>query len=502
MEGLIKDGHAYLDATPVDEMREMRDTGKPTKYRNLPAAEHLKIWKNEFLKGTAVGQTYCVRAKMSVDNPNKCLRDPVFFRTKVDVPHHRTGTKYKAYPTYDFCCPVVDYIEGVTHALRTLEYKDRAPMYDWVLDKIKAKRKVHVVEFSKTQFTHTVLSKRKLTWFVENGKVNGWFDPRMPTVQGIVNRGMTVEALKDFVMTQGASTNNNLMEWDKIWGMNRQRIDEQARRHAAVDAEQCFTVKLTNVSGKADAGILEPKKIPFHPKVEALGERTLFKHNEVLIEGADAKDAKVGEPIVLLQWGVVNVKKIDAKAKVVEGELDIEADPRKIKMKFHWIPKDTKRMTKLTLRELDHLVTKPKMEEEDAIEDIINPKSQLDTPGWGDCLIKDLKVGAVVQLERRGFYKLHAIDAKLGHVFIWVPDGKAKVMSNITGKVDVANLRGGGAGAKKQKKGEKPAAAAAPAAGGAEPEPLQPGGLGGPKIDVTKAVRYGMRALRHVKFLW
>ena len=148
-------------------------------------------------------QDYCIRAKLNMQNEVKCLRDPVFFRCK-DVPHHRTGTKYKAYPTYDLTCPIVDSIEGVTHALRTIEYRDRNALYQWV-QKVLNLRPVTIYDFSKLSYKNTVMSKRKLKWFVEEGFVEGWNDPRFPTVQGIMRRGLTVECLKEFMLEPGPS---------------------------------------------------------------------------------------------------------------------------------------------------------------------------------------------------------------------------------------------------------------------------------------------------------
>merc|ERR1719440_2607475 len=186
MEQVIKNGDAYCDDTDVETMRAERDAGTESKCRSHNVQENLRRWQ-EMLKGSEEGKKNCVRGKMDMKCLNKCLRDPVFYRCKTDVPHHQHGFKYKAYPTYDFACPVVDSKEGVTHALRTIEYKDRDEMYEWVI-KNGGCKKVHLVEFSKTQFSHTVLSKRKLAWFVDNGHVPGWNDPRFPTIQGIMRR--------------------------------------------------------------------------------------------------------------------------------------------------------------------------------------------------------------------------------------------------------------------------------------------------------------------------
>jgi glutamyl-tRNA synthetase len=162
---------------------------------------------------------YCIRAKLNMQDKVKCLRDPVFYRTK-DIPHHRTGDRFKAYPTYDFTVPIVDSHEGVTHALRTLEYRDRNALYTW-LQKSLDLRPVIIYDFSKLNLLSTCLSKRKLRWFVENNHVDGWYDPRFPTIQGIMRRGMTQEALKNFMLEQGPSKNTVNMEWDKLWAVNK-----------------------------------------------------------------------------------------------------------------------------------------------------------------------------------------------------------------------------------------------------------------------------------------
>jgi glutamyl-tRNA synthetase len=235
-------GKAYADNTGAEEMKEQRDNGIESKHRDNTIEQNLKFF-DDMVAGKIFD--YCIRAKMNMQDKVKCLRDPVFYRCKKDAVHHRTGTKYKAYPTYDLAIAVIDSAEGVTHALITVEYADRDYLYKWVQETLGL-RKVTMYEFAKLNLVHTCLSKRKLKWFVENDHVSGWNDPRFPTVQGIMRRGMTVECLKDFMLEQGPSRNTNLMEWDKLWSNNKAIIDPVTARYSAINKDGACRLTIEN----------------------------------------------------------------------------------------------------------------------------------------------------------------------------------------------------------------------------------------------------------------
>ena len=274
MTNLMKDGKAYCDNTNVDEMREQRTKGIKSKNRDLSVEENLKIW-DEMRKNPPSEEIkkYCVRGKIDYENPNKCLRDPVFYRFSDDV-HHSLGDKYHLFPCYDFICPIIDSIEGVTHAMRSNEYSDRIPMYEWVGQACHC-RKIILYKFSRLNLIQTVLSKRYLKWFVENGKVTGWDDPRFPTVQGIIRRGIVPDALKDFCLEQGPSKKTNIMEWDKIFAINRNYIDPVAKRYFAVGVEGAVNVVVDNMEDK-----VEEVTVDWHQKNKELGTRTQYRYNK------------------------------------------------------------------------------------------------------------------------------------------------------------------------------------------------------------------------------
>ena len=236
-ERMIKEGNAYIDDTPVDKMREERNAGVESVNRNNTVEQNLALWE-EMKKASEKGLTCCMRAKINMQHVNGTLRDPTMYRCNL-TPHHVTGRKYNVYPTYDFACPIVDSIEGVTHAMRSSEYHDRNVQYEWVVDCFKL-RKPAVIEFSRMNFVYTTLSKRKLNWFVKQNIVSGWNDPRFPTVQGMIRRGLTVAALREFFIKQGFSNAANNMEFDQLWATNKKHIDPIAHRYVAISNEGVY----------------------------------------------------------------------------------------------------------------------------------------------------------------------------------------------------------------------------------------------------------------------
>lgn len=416
---MIKEGKAYCDDTPQEKMREERGEGIASARRDRTIEENLRVFE-EMTKGSDEGLKNCLRAKISVDAANKTLRDPVIYRCNL-TPHHRTGDKWKVYPTYDFCCPIVDAIEGVTHALRTIEYRDRNAQYEWMLKALNL-RKVHVWDFSRINFVRTLLSKRKLQWFVDTGKVSNWDDPRFPTVRGVRRRGMSVEGLRNFIISQGPSKNILNLDWSLIWAANKKIIDPIAPRHSAVYKRDLVTI---TISGGPDQPFAEIK--PKHKKNADLGDKQVIYSSKVFIDQDDAQTLKDNEEITLMDWGNAIVTAIHKHGDVVIGidaKLHLEGDFKKTEKKISWLA-DTPDVVPIELVDFDHLITKEKIEEGENFEDYLTAQTEFRTDALADVNIKSLPVGAVIQFERKGYFRLDKAWAA-GHpaVFFTIPDGK------------------------------------------------------------------------------
>ncbi|KAI8920350.1 tRNA synthetases class I, catalytic domain-containing protein [Powellomyces hirtus] len=465
---MIKEGNAYVDDTDVDTMRaeRMQQDGIESKSRNLSIEENLKRFE-EMKNGTEFGLKCCLRAKIDMKNKNKCLRDPVLYRCNIAVPHHRTGNKWKIYPIYDFACPIVDSLEGVTHALRTNEYRDRNPQYEWILNALKL-RQVHIWDFSRLNFVYTLLSKRKLTWFVDEGLVTGWDDPRFPTVRGIRRRGMTIDALRQYILMQGASQKNLELEWDKIWALNKKIIDPVAPRHTALDSDKITSVKIVGDEVKT-----EIKEMPKHKKNPDVGNKLTTFSSELYLAFEDAKTLEVGEKVTFMDWGNFNVEKIQwaaDKSHIVLIEVKINPDlDYKGTKKITWLSraetgKDESTPVKVTLFDYDYLITKKKLEETDDVKNFVTPVTEFKTDAICDANLRSVKKGDIIQLERKGYYicdkQFDASKPTEPIHLIFIPDGKALSMqSKADDKQQDAGKTEKGGREKKSKESKKQAKA-------------------------------------------
>lgn len=422
---MIREGTAYCDDTPQERMRQERFDGIPSACRDNSVEENMRRF-DEMKKGSEEGLKNCLRAKLEMQNLNKAMRDPVLYRCNL-TPHHTAGDKYKIYPTYDFACPIVDSIEGVTHALRTSEYNDRNAQYYWILDALRL-RKPHIWDYSRLNFVYTLLSKRKLNWFVNKGKVTGWDDPRFPTVRGILRRGLTLEALREYILMQGPSKNTILLEWDKVWTVNKKLIDPVAPRYTALSKEGLVKVVLENGPAESFA-----KELPKHKKNPAVGTKLTSFSSIVFLEQADAASLVVREEATLMDWGNIIIQQImrsedNQQVMQVHAKLHLEGDFKKTEKKLTWLSPDPQTLTNLTLVDYDYLINKRKLEEDDSFEDCLTPVTEFVTPAIGDANLLTLRKGEIVQLERKGFFIVDSAAPNLRMILI--PDGKAKSLAS------------------------------------------------------------------------
>lgn len=397
-EKLIREGKAYADDTDPESMKKERDERVNSKNRANSVEQNLVMWE-EMKKGTDAGRKCCVRGIIDMQSDNGCMRDPTFFRCKTE-PHVKTGTKYKVYPTYDFACPIVDSVEGVTHALRTTEYHDRDCQYFWIID-VLGLRKPHIYEYSRLNLQNTVLSKRRLTWFVDEGLVDGWDDPRFPTVRGVLRRGLTVEGLKQFIVAQGSSRSIVMMEWDKIWAVNKKVIDPIVPRYTALLQSDVVPV---NIKG-AGVGV---KKVPVHPKNTDLGTKDTWYSPLLYIDGADAEMLSQGETVTFINWGNLKIAKINrsnGKITSLDADLDLENTDYKKTQKITWLASTDKApFTPAVCVQFDHIITKAILAKDEDFKPYANRDSKKEQVMIGDPCLASLKKGDIIQLQRRGYY--------------------------------------------------------------------------------------------------
>uniref|UniRef100_A0A8C0GQT1 Bifunctional glutamate/proline--tRNA ligase n=1 Tax=Chelonoidis abingdonii TaxID=106734 RepID=A0A8C0GQT1_CHEAB len=386
-EKLIQEGKAYVDDTPAEQMKME------------PVEKNLQMWE-EMKKGTECGQMCCLRAKIDMNSNNGCMRDPTLYRCK-NQPHPRTASNYNVYPTYDFACPIVDSIEGVTHALRTTEYHDRDEQFYWIIEALGI-RKPYIWEYSRLNLNNTVLSKRKLTWFVNEG---------LGSSRSVVN-----------------------MEWDKIWSFNKKVIDPVAPRYTALLKDEVVTVNIPEA-------LEEMKEVAKHPKNADVGLKPVWYSSKVLIDGADAETLTEGETVTFINWGNIIITKIhrNSSRKIVsiDAKLNMENKDYKKTTKITWLAETPHApLIPAVCVNYDHLITKPVLGKDEDFKQYVNRNSKQEDLMIGDPCLMELKKGDIIQLQRRGFFicdqpyePVSPYSCKEAPcVLIYIPDGHTKEM--------------------------------------------------------------------------
>lgn len=418
---MIKNGQAYVDDTPPEQMKLEREKKQASKCRDQTVEVNLKKW-NEMQTGSEEGQRCCVRAKLDFSSNNGCLRDPTMYRCK-NEPHPRHGSKYKVYPTYDFACPIVDSVEGVTHALRTSEYVDRDAQYYWFIETLNL-RKPNIAAYSRLNMMNTVLSKRKLTWLVDEKFVDGWDDPRMPTVQGILRHGLTVEGLKQFIIAQGSSKAIVFMEWDKIWAFNKKHLDPIVPRYTAIEQKDAVTVELEGYDGTHTIDIA------MHPKDPNLGSRKVKVSKELLMEQVDAATLKDGDIATFLSLGNVKINSVkkneNGVVESIKASLDLENKDFKKTLKVTWLNRDSTQQAKLVY--YDHIITKSVLGKDEDFKEFVNKNSKVEILVFTDPEAKTFESRTIIQYQRKGnFICDFPHESKSNLVVLnYIPDGTSK----------------------------------------------------------------------------
>lgn len=424
---LIEKGLAYVDELSPDEMREYRGTltepGKNSPYRDRSVEENLALFERmkngEFAEGTL-----SLRAKIDMASPFMVMRDPVLYRIKF-ASHHQTGDKWCIYPMYDFTHCISDAIERITHSLCTLEFQDNRRLYDWVLENISIERPLpHQYEFSRLNLEGTLTSKRKLLKLVNEGIVDGWNDPRMPTISGLRRRGYTPASLREFCRRIGVTKQDNVVEYSALEACIREDLNENAPRAMAVIDP--VRVVIENFNGE------ETLTAPNHPNRPELGERQLPFTKELYIDRADFREEAnkqykrlvLGKEVRLRNAYVLKAERVEKDAN---GEIttifctyDPEtlgknpADGRKVKGVIHWVSALHNHLAEFRLYERLFTVPNPGAAEE--IESVLNPTSLVVKHGFVEQSLANAEPEKGYQFEREGYFCADNKDSRAEHL--------------------------------------------------------------------------------------
>lgn len=424
---LIKKGLAYVDELSPEEMREYRGTltepGKNSPYRDRSVEENLALFERmkngEFAEGTL-----SLRAKIDMASPFMVMRDPVIYRIKFAT-HHQTGDKWCIYPMYDFTHCISDAIERITHSLCTLEFQDNRRLYDWVLENISIERPLpHQYEFSRLNLEGTLTSKRKLLKLVNEGIVDGWNDPRMPTISGLRRRGYTPASLREFCRRIGVTKQDNVVEYSALESCIRDDLNQNAPRAMAVIDP--VRVVIENFEGE------EMLTAPNHPNRPELGERQLPFTKEIYIDRADFREEAnkqykrlvLGKEVRLRNAYVIKAERVE---KYANGEIttifctyDPEtlgknpADGRKVKGVIHWVSATHNHPAEFRLYE--RLFTVPNPGAEENIESVLNPTSLVVKHGVVEQSLGNAEAEKGYQFEREGYFCADSKDSHPEHL--------------------------------------------------------------------------------------
>ena len=411
---LIKKGKAYVDDVTPEQMKEMRGTltqpGIESKNRNRPVEESLKLFE-DMKNGLIADGALVLRAKIDMASPNINMRDPIIYRV-LKATHHRQGDKWCIYPLYDFAHPIEDAVEGITHSICTLEFEDHRPFYDWVIDECEFEKKPHQYEFARLNIERTIMSKRYLKKLVEEGFVDGWDDPRMPTIAGLRRRGYTPTALKEFCERIGVAKANSEVEAGQLESCIRDELNMTAERAMAV--LNPLELVITNRSDD----YCEQIDFEINPHNPDLGTRKVTFSNKLYIDKSDFevipppkyKRMTVGAYTRLKGAYIVKCTGYDEQdgrvtrvyAEIVEGTHSGE-DNSGVKAKgvIQWV--DAKNCIDLDARVYDYLLLPYDGIHEDFSERM-NKNSRVDYKAKGEAYLASAKPLQSFQFMRIGYF--------------------------------------------------------------------------------------------------
>ncbi|WP_443091540.1 glutamine--tRNA ligase [Basfia succiniciproducens] len=424
---LIEKGLAYVDELSPEQMREYRGTltepGKNSPYRDRSIEENLNLFEKmkngEFAEGAA-----CLRAKIDMASPFMVMRDPVLYRVKF-ASHHQTGDKWCIYPMYDFTHCISDAIERITHSLCTLEFQDNRRLYDWVLEHISIERPLpHQYEFSRLNLEGTLTSKRKLLKLVAEGAVDGWNDPRMPTISGLRRRGYTPAALREFCRRIGVTKQDNVVEFSALESCIRDDLNTNAPRAMAV--LNPLRIVIENFTEK------EVLTAPNHPNYPELGTHEMPFTKEIYIDQADFREEAnkqykrlvLGKEVRLRHAYVIKAERVgkDEQGNIttVYCTYDPEtlgknpADGRKVKGVIHWV--SATENLPAEFRVYGRLFNVPNPGAEEDILAAMNPESLVVKHGVVEMSLANAEPEKAYQFEREGYYCADNKDSKAGNL--------------------------------------------------------------------------------------